>query len=187
MTTRTNTDWILTYTGQKFYPLDPRPEDVDIRDIAHALSMTCRFNGHVKEFYSVAQHSVYVATLMRLWNGDNETCLAALLHDASEAYLNDIVKPVKTSAEFEFYRKAESRLQAVIAERFNLKPNARIIEADVQMLKAEAYHLMPEHPDWALTTELPEPPFDTYFRCWQPSEARRKFLMRYTALAEPVI
>ena len=55
-------DWIQTYSGKKFYPLDPRPEDIDIRDIAHALSLNCRFNGHCRCFYSVAEHSVGVSS-----------------------------------------------------------------------------------------------------------------------------
>ena len=82
-------DWLLTFTGLHFYPLTPNPNDVDIEDIAHALSNTCRFNGHVSTFYSVAQHCVLVSQYCvnnPLWG---------LMHDAAEAYLPDVATPVK--------------------------------------------------------------------------------------------
>src|SRR5579885_2784587 len=87
-------DWIQTYCGVAFYPLDPRPEEILIEDIAHALSMLCRFTGHVKRFYSVAQHCVYVSHRC-----DPKDALWGLLHDAAEAYLNDISRPVKSLRE----------------------------------------------------------------------------------------
>ena len=88
--------WITTYTGQHFYPLDPRPHEVNMLDIAHALSMICRFNGHTQFFYSVAEHSIRCAYhAHEQWPDRIELQLAALLHDASEAYLCDIPRPVK--------------------------------------------------------------------------------------------
>src|SRR5271156_4912831 len=80
--------WIQTFTGKKFYPFNPKPQDIDIRDIAHALSNICRFTGHTKRFYSVAEHSRNVAKLVPA-----HMKLQALLHDASEAYLCDIARP----------------------------------------------------------------------------------------------
>ena len=80
--------WIQTYTGKKFFPMNPKTEDLDIIDIAHALSMKCRFVGHTKQFYSVAQHSVIVS-----WNCSNPHL--GLLHDAAEAYLPDVPAPIK--------------------------------------------------------------------------------------------
>ena len=80
-------DWFLTYTGRQFWPLDPRPEDICIRDIAHHLSLCCRFNGACRVHYSVAQHSVMVANILpaplRFWG---------LMHDATEAYVGDMVR-----------------------------------------------------------------------------------------------
>ena len=73
--------WLQTYTGKKFYPFDPREEEVDILDIAHALSQLCRFGGHTKEFYSVAEHCVLVSMCC-----PSEVKLLGLLHDAAEAY-----------------------------------------------------------------------------------------------------
>src|SRR5689334_14267678 len=87
-------DWIRTYTGRKFYLFDSGPEDVEIEDIAHALSMQCRYNGHVQRFYSVAEHSCYVSAIVAAEMGnakyDINVALWALLHDASEAYLGDV-------------------------------------------------------------------------------------------------
>src|SRR5271165_7548492 len=83
-------DWIQTYTGRVMYPLDPRPEEINIIDIAHALSNLCRFTGHVRTFYSVAEHSVRVSQ-----HCDPKDALWGLLHDASEAYLADMSRPMK--------------------------------------------------------------------------------------------
>jgi hypothetical protein len=107
--------WIVTYSGIKMYPLDPRPEEICFEDIAHALSNLCRWTGHCKEFYSVAQHSVLVSV-----HCSPENAMWGLLHDASEAYLNDIARPLKISGDYSEYRKVESVLMIAIAEKFNL-------------------------------------------------------------------
>lgn len=104
-----------TFTGRYVYPLALRVDDVDLRDIAHALSNQCRFAGHIPTFYSVAQHSVLVASLAPPW-----AAKWALLHDASEAYLTDLPSPLKRLPEFSAYRAAEARASMVIAERFGL-------------------------------------------------------------------
>ncbi len=141
-------DWILTYTGVEFYPLDPRPEEIHIEDIAHALSMQCRYTGHVRAFYSVAEHSIRVAEICppewKLWG---------LLHDASEAYLVDLPRPLKRHSEIgRLYRETEDRLMIAICERFGLtwqNPAPEPVErADRGMLWIEARDLMPPHPCW---------------------------------------
>lgn len=86
-------DWFQTFTGKQWWPLDPRPEDVDIEDIAQGLAFQSRFNGHTFGFYSIAQHSVLVAGGVE--REEPAHALVALLHDAAEAYLGDIVRPVK--------------------------------------------------------------------------------------------
>lgn len=83
-------DWMQTYTGRKFWPLNPRAEEVYIEDIAHSLALSCRFNGHCKVFYSIAQHSVLVSQIVKPTQQ-----LIALLHDSAEAYLGDIIRPIK--------------------------------------------------------------------------------------------
>lgn len=140
-------DWIQTFTGRQFWPIDPRPEDVEIEDIAHALSLLCRFTGHVREFYSVAQHSVLVACLVEEQHPD--LALAALLHDASEAYLVDVPRPIKPF--LDGYRIIEQAVSHVIAERFNVNPlhlDDQVVKgADRVLLRTEQRDLMPPaHP-----------------------------------------
>lgn len=105
--------WIQTYTGGKFWPLDPRPEEVKIEDIAHALSMLCRYGGHCRRFYSVAEHSVIVSYYVP-W----EYALTALLHDAPEAYITDLPRPLKYS--LDGYQEAEDRVWRAVADHFGL-------------------------------------------------------------------
>lgn len=111
--------WIQTFTGRRFWPLDPRPEDVAIEDIAHALSLLCRYNGHVRRFYSVGEHSLLLCWyLEKLYPDDRALQLQALMHDAAEAYLADIPRPVKPL--LTGYYAAEARVEQVIQERFGL-------------------------------------------------------------------
>ncbi len=86
---------ITTYTGHKFDPINPDKEVLDIRDIAHALSLTCRGNGHVKQFYSVGQHCIMCAKEAAARGYSKRVVLACLLHDASEAYMSDVPRPFK--------------------------------------------------------------------------------------------
>lgn len=113
-------EWIQTHSGLRFYPLAPRVEDIRIEDIAWALPHICRFTGHTSRFYSVGEHSVHVASHVWHETHDLPTTLSALLHDASEAYLCDIARPVKHTPEMRPYREAETRLEEAIASRFGL-------------------------------------------------------------------
>jgi 5'-deoxynucleotidase YfbR-like HD superfamily hydrolase len=108
-----NDVWMRTYTGARVHLLQPNPREIDILDIAHALSQTCRFAGHVPEFYSVAQHSVIVSDLL-----PGQFALWGLLHDASEAYLHDINRPLKRA--LKEYQDIENRMMAAICVRFGL-------------------------------------------------------------------
>lgn len=140
-------DWISTFTGGKFWPLDPRAEEVKIEDVAHALSMACRFTGHVERFYSVAEHCLNVS-----WLVPDEHALAALLHDASEAYVADVSTPVKHSPDFREYRVIEARIQAAIYRRFGLPPEVplEVHRVDQRIVVSEARLLFREPPDWSL-------------------------------------
>ncbi len=91
-----------TFSRTMFYPLDPHPEDVHIVDIAHALANICRFGGHAKRFYSVAQHSVLVSRIV-----EPEDALHGLMHDAAEAYVGDVVRPIKHMPGMAAYHAAE--------------------------------------------------------------------------------
>jgi hypothetical protein len=142
-------DWIQTFTGRRFWPLDPRPGDVDLRDIAHALARQCRFSGHTAVFYSVAEHSVLVS---RRCGDDPVVRRWGLLHDAAEAYLVDLPRPLKRLPGFAAYREAEALVMAAVCARFGLPPEmpAAVAAADEMMLGVEARSLMaPLDPEWA--------------------------------------
>jgi uncharacterized protein len=167
-------DWMQTVTGRQFWPLDPRPEDIDIEDIAHALSMMCRFGGHCDRFYSVAEHSVLVSE-----NVPPQDALWALLHDASEAYIADIVRPAKRF--INGYKDIEGRIMAAVCGAFDLPciepPSVK--RADNAILADEAAQIMGAKPkDWI----LPEPPLGVRIIGLSPSDAKAAFLTRYRAL-----
>lgn len=167
-----NEPWIQTFTGKKFYPLAPNADDIDIEDIAHALSNMCRFNGHSKQFYSVAQHSVLVSYLC-----DDVDKKHGLLHDACEYVLGDIPTPLKHSDLFINYEKNEKLLQSVIYKKFNLDPNTpkSVKDADLLTLSIEANNFMiPINNEWSL---VKSPPIQII--PLNPDEAKDLFLNRF--------
>ena len=111
-------DFIRTFTKIKFYPLEPVAEDIKIEDIAHALSLMTRANGHFADFYSVGQHSTICYKEAQARGYSLRVQLACLLHDGSEAYLSDITRPVKAC--LPQYREIEDTLQTMIYEKFGL-------------------------------------------------------------------
>lgn len=143
--------WIQTYSGRRFTPTNPVVDAIVIQDIAHALSMQCRFSGHVKRFYSVAQHSVLVSYIC-----DSADALYGLMHDASEAYLVDVPRPLKHSGKFDAYIEFETKMQLAICKRFGLPAEepASVKRADKLLLSTEARDLMsPLRKDWRQTIE----------------------------------
>lgn len=111
--------WMRTYTGKRVTPLDLKPEMVDITDIAHALSRIGRFGGHAAGFISVASHSMAVTRLVAEQTDDPRMQLTALLHDASEAYIGDIIRPIKKHPMLaDILHDAEERVHAVVAQVF---------------------------------------------------------------------
>jgi hypothetical protein len=104
-----------TGTGQLFDILAFDPWAIELADIAHGLSHICRFGGHTREFHSVAAHSVLVSRLC-----DTEDAARGLLHDAAEAYIGDMISPLKRQPGMEVYREVDRRLSAAVAERFSL-------------------------------------------------------------------
>jgi hypothetical protein len=153
--------YIVTYSGKLINPLDLRLEDVDIYDIAHALSHVNRFGGHCPVPISVAQHSINAAKLVEPKNHP-EMELQALLHDGAEAYLGDVTKWLKGSPEMAAYREAETRAQRTIFERFSLNPEQyeSVSEVDKLLVRYEAdlsfgfgFQLAPEKGYGPITVE----------------------------------
>jgi 5'-deoxynucleotidase YfbR-like HD superfamily hydrolase len=124
---------IGTFTG-RIDPLDPRPEEINIADIAHALSRMCRYNGHCVGFISVARHSIWVSDELHTFGPDMQ--FAGLLHDAAEAYIGDVPRPIKRSEAMEVFKVAEAKLEKVIAEVFGtpFPIPAEVMEADHYVL-----------------------------------------------------
>lgn len=172
-----HTDWIQTYTGKQFWPLEPRGEDIDILDIAHALSNLCRYGGHVEEFYSVAQHCVLVSDTVPA-----EFALYGLLHDASEAYLIDVPRPIKHSLGMEAYRAAEKKLQTEIYFHFYLGANepTEVKTADTQLLRTEQRDLMKPAP--AAWKDYRVGALEMKIEPWTPRAASVTYLQRYAQL-----
>jgi hypothetical protein len=138
-------DYILTYTKIRFYPTEPIADDIRIEDIAHALSMMTRANGHFATFYSVAQHSLNCYKEAKSRNYTERVQLGCLLHDASEAYLSDITRPVKRN--LPAYFAYEDKLQGMIFEKFGLgdlteDEKRKIKSIDDALLYYEFYELM---------------------------------------------
>ena len=170
-------DWFQTYTGKVFYIMDPRPEDVCIEDIAHALARQCRFNGHVRcDHYSVAQHSVHVSQLV-----PEKLGLHALLHDAAEAYMGDIVMPLKRS--LSDTRGIEDRLLSAVTERFDVVGTheewLQIREADMRMLVSEVRDLMGGQ---AFPWDIGAEPVEWTVEPWGAAFAEEVFLKAFDVL-----
>ncbi len=172
------TAYVSTFSGNRFYPLEPRIDHVAIEDIAHGLAYQCRFNGQTCEFYSVAQHSLIVAELVA-----PHLQLAALLHDAAEAYLGDMVKPLKVL--LPAFGAIEEKVSAIIAATFALdfSDYAPIKRADLIALATEKRDLMPHSVErWAYLDQiaaLPEP-----IVALSPGAAKQAFLARFCQLVD---
>lgn len=113
---------IRTFTGLYVNPLQLRPDDINVRDVAHHLANICRYTGACPTFYSVAQHSVYVSSLMWSAYRAAEAAMAGLLHDAAEAYFNDLASPVKHDPRMQWYRDLEHEATAMIFKLYNVDP-----------------------------------------------------------------
>lgn len=167
-------NWMQTRLGLPFWPLDPRPDDIRIYDIAHSLAMQCRYNGHANVFYSVAEHSVLVSTVV-----PPEHALAGLLHDAAEAYVGDIIRPLKRH--ITGYDEIEQRVWRAIAERYGLPIDlhSSVMAADNSVLLAEQAQIMGPPPQpWG----IPGEPAPVVVQGLSPSDARSAFLDRFAQI-----
>ena len=168
-------DYSQLYSGNIFWTLDPRPEEVFIEDIAHALSNLCRFTGHCNTFYSVAEHCINVSRKC----SNPENALWGLLHDASEAYINDLQTPVK--AFLLEYQKIEKGIERVIKKRFNIGNvnEKEIKEIDIRMLITERNdNMKPPFIPWECEVD----PYDIIFDYYTPKEAESEFLKSFDIL-----
>lgn len=163
--------FIQSYSGRSITFLNPKEDQIDIDDIAHTLSLLCRFGGHCRTFYSVAEHSVRCAQV-----ATPERRLEALLHDASEAYLVDMPRPIKQ--ELQGYRDIEGTLDLVIRKKYGLpeKMTEEVKYIDDKMLATEKRDLMKisDRPwNW-----LPDP-YDFKIEPWSYERAYEEFLAHY--------
>ena len=137
--------YLTTYSGKRFYPANPNMDDCKIEDIAHALSLITRGNGHIAKFFSVGQHCIFCALEARERGYSNRIVLACLLHDASECYLSDLPSPIKK--EMVEYQQIENDLLAKIQTKFLGTPltnqEAACVELiDKDLLKYDLYYLL---------------------------------------------
>lgn len=155
---------IRTISGIFFSPLAPHEDDINAGDIAHALSLLCRANGHFKRFYSVGQHCIACEREAAAEGLSREVRLACLLHDASEAYISDITRPVKLG--LPEYRRIEKKLSDVIFRRFGIDPDNEEIMREVSRIDdSMLYYEFLELGDYALFEAAPaiksHPVFET--------------------------
>lgn len=161
-------DFITTYTGKKFHFLNPAEEEVCIQDIAHSLSLKCRFGGHCKEFYSVGEHSIRVAEIL-----PDQLQLAGLLHDATEAYWPDVPRPIKEQFHLiEF----ENTLFDLLERKYGIRITKEIKEADNIIGLTEARDLMTDTDGWK---DYPEKPLKQAIHPLPSGLVERLFLGYY--------
>jgi hypothetical protein len=168
-------NWMQTYTGRQFWPMDPRPEEVHLEDMAHGLANACRFAGHCLRFYSVAEHSILMSRIVR-----PELALTALLHDATEAYVVDVPRPLKPF--LPGYKDIEHKVWLAIAARYGLPEDLpdEIKEADNAMLLAEqAQNMAPPPAPWCIPGEIAP----VVLPFWSPAQAEVEFLARFHELS----
>lgn len=166
--------YISTYLGNRFYPLERRVDRIELEDIAHGLAFQCRFNGQTRDFYSVAQHSLIVASLVPLHQRR-----AALLHDACEAYLGDVVKPLKPL--LGDYVALEEAVTRQIAETFGVGfgDYRAIKRADMIALATEKRDLMPHSTEtWSYLVGIK--PLPEAIEPMPPAQAKRAFLQAWS-------
>jgi 5'-nucleotidase len=174
---------ITTASGLYVNPLDLKPELVRVEDIAHSLGNLCRYTGHTKYHYSVAQHSIYVSKLV-----PEELAFPALFHDAQEFVLNDVSRPIKYD---EYYGKAirgaQKRSEAVINQALGIElsheDHMLIKAADVAMLALERDTLLPPGAVWEIVEGI-ERPTNITITEWSPKQARQRFMARYKEVAD---
>ena len=182
---------ILVHSGNYFNFLHPEKCEIDIADIAHGLSNICRFGGHTRQFYSVAQHSIEVSieleSCAKVWKESDPSIdtdhwgMIGLLHDAAEAFIGDIPRPLKNL--LPDYKAIEQRVEMAVFPIFGIPYPlpAAVKQVDIILLATEQRDLMPEHDDeWALISGISPLPFN--IEPMTPCEAFGAFINRYVEL-----
>ena len=185
--TEAKNDWIQTYSGKQFFPLAPTIESIDLQDIAHALSNICRFTGHTKTFYNVAQHSILVSL-----NVSKSAALWGLMHDAAEAYIGDLSRPLKKCFRFLMGRivdDVEDKIASVIRDRFEIfydeEIHAEVKRADNLLLATESRDFMsPTHPEWKYASGNGFEVLPEQIIPWSPGRSCYEFTKRFNFLME---
>ncbi len=174
--------YLQTVSGRWVNPFDPHPDQLDPGDIARALANQCRFGGHSRAFYSVAQHSVIVSRLVEERGGDAEDVFAALMHDASEAYLGDMPHPLKHRSPLgAAFKEAEEHLERAIRDRFAIRPDVpEIKRADRALLATERRAFSAETWDWPELQGVE--PLELELEPWPPDRAAEEFAARFAEL-----
>lgn len=168
--------WMTTYTGRKFYPLHPKSEDMDILDVAHHLSMQCRYNGACHSFYSVAEHCVIGSYLV-----PQELAFDFLMHDAPEAWLGDFIRPIKHGTDMgKLYEQLESEVWDEVARKWGCKPHPTIKTIDGEMCLVEMRQLFTKFPEPDLLDFTVHP--DVKLKLYSPELAEIAFLLRFEQL-----
>jgi uncharacterized protein len=176
--------YLQTVSGRFVNPFDPDPAMIDPGDIACALANVCRFGGHCRPFYSVAQHSVIVSRLVEERGGDAEDVFAALMHDAAEAYLGDMPHPLKHRSPLgAAFKAAEDHLEQAIRARFGIRAGVPAIKrADRALLATERRAFSAESWHWPELDGIEA--LDLALEAWSPAEAERAFAERFAELQE---
>jgi hypothetical protein len=169
-------DWMMTFTGRHVFPLALKPEDVDIRDIAHHTAMQVRYNGSVRVFYSVAEHMIHVSEAIHHMTGDRMKALQGLLHDANETYTGDMIRPVKNSLKenFAFWKQMEDNNERAICEKFGIPfPLDPIVkECDKRIIVNEKMALFGKNKPWDWNYE----PLEIKIAGWDWADAEKFYL-----------
>lgn len=175
--------WIQTVSGLRVNPRSMTVGDIRMVDIAHALSMQCRYAGHCYKFYSVAEHCVLTSWVLEQMGRGPRVQLYGLLHDAEEAYLPDLPRPIKEM--FPEYREAGKYIMDLVIGKYNLPWGCKdeIKKVDNALLHTEALEIMGDTSGWY----LPEPPVpDLLIQGWEPHKAKTKFLHRFNQLRDDI-
>lgn len=189
-------NWFATNSGKKFSLLEVSQKNIDILDIGHSLGMLCRFNGHCDQFYSVAQHSVFVSHII-----EPEFAFEGLMHDAAEAYLGDMIRPLKQIVRGE-YMALETVVMREICKKFGLLQESpghteihrAIKHVDRLALEMERLALVPnpEGHEWSQTAGISQEEWihlrrasgSPHVKCWDPYKANLEFMKRFYFLKE---